>query len=60
METQPKKENNYELKPIGLGMVNLIEKIQEKFNQKYGFKPSIVDVTNMISDAIEKKGISIF
>jgi len=44
---------------VGDKMNSLVEKIQEKFNEKYGFKPKSSDVTNMIADAISKRGIHI-
>jgi len=47
------------IKPISEKMVLLIERIQSKFKEKYGFQPSIIEVTNMISDAIESKGIHV-
>ena len=47
------------VKPIGKRLNDLVERIQEAFEEKYCFKPTIVDVTNMIADAINKKGIKL-
>ena len=43
------KKENFAIKAIGNDMINLIEKIMEKFYGEYGFKPSIIDVTNLIA-----------
>jgi len=44
-------------KPMGLEMISLIEEIQEKFNQIHGFKPTIIDITNMLARALRLKKI---
>lgn len=44
------------IKPIGNEMVKLIEETQKKFKDKYDFEPSIIDVSNMIAKAVNKKG----
>jgi len=44
------------IKSIGKEMLDLIEDTQQRFDEKYGFKPSIIDITNMIARAVKKKG----
>ncbi len=48
-DKKQKKENNHKLMAVGLEMVDLIELVGEKFREKYGFKPSIIDITDLIS-----------
>ncbi len=47
------------IKPIGEKMVKLIDRVQLGFEKKYGFRPSIIDTTNMIADAVNTKSIHI-
>ena len=58
VENRDVKQKTF-VKPIGEKMVLLIKRIQDKFNKKYGFEPTITETTNMICDAIEVKGIHI-
>jgi len=46
-----------QVKPMGDEMVSLIEDIQKKFIKTNGFKPSMVDVTNMLARALRAKKI---
>ena len=43
------KEKNFKSIAVGLDMLSLIEKVKEKFEKEYGFKPNIIDVTNLIA-----------
>lgn len=47
------------VKPISEKLAELIDKIQQSFEKKYGFKPSTVNTTAMIADALNKKSIHI-
>ena len=52
MEEENKKQGNYEIKAIGRDMVKLIEIVEKKFKEEYGFSPSIIDTTNLIAKRV--------
>lgn len=53
METEKKekksKANEYKIMAIGKELVDLISIVEEKFGEEYGFKPNIIDITNLIA-----------
>ncbi len=49
------EEKSFERKPVGEDMVKLIEFIQTKFLKEYGFKPSIIDTTNIIAKRVVER-----
>lgn len=51
-EKPEKKEENYEIKAVGKDMAKLIEIVEKKFKDEYGFSPSIIDVTNLIAKRV--------
>ena len=42
-------EKNYKIMAIGKEMANLISIVEEKFEEEYGFKPNIIDTTDLIA-----------
>jgi hypothetical protein len=44
---------------ISIEMKQLIDNIQERWTEKYGFAPNRVDITRMIALEINKKGFKI-
>jgi len=47
---EEEKENKTML--IGLDMVELIMRVQKKFKEEYGFKPKLIEVTNVIAKRV--------
>lgn len=37
---------------VGNDMIELIEEVGKQFEDKYGFKPTIIDITNMIAKRV--------
>jgi hypothetical protein len=54
---EEKKEENYEIKAIGKDMAKLIEIVEEKFEKEYGFRPSIIDASNLIARRVMDAGL---
>ncbi len=52
MEEEKNKKENYEIKAIGRDMTKLIEIVENKFKEEYGFSPSIIDTTNLIAKRV--------
>lgn len=50
-------EKNYKLVGIGHDMVTLIKYVGEKFEKEYGFKPSIIDITDLIAKRAMKNSL---
>ena len=48
-EKEENKEKNYKQIGIGIEMLDLINIVRKKFQEEYGFKPSIIDMTNLIA-----------
>ena len=46
------KERNFKLIAAGIDMLSLIEQVKKKFQDEYGFEPSIIDVTNLIAKRV--------
>ncbi len=57
VEMENKRES--ESKAIGKLMIELIEDVRVRFEERTGVKPSIIDTSNMIAKAVKKKGIYI-
>lgn len=58
------EENNKEQKDnnkirifIGIDMLELINRVKEKFAEEYGFKPNIIDVTNLIAKRVNEQNL---
>ncbi|KKN17069.1 hypothetical protein LCGC14_0969470 [marine sediment metagenome] len=52
-EENNKKDKNINKRMlVGLDMVELIMRVREKFKKEYGFKPQIVEVTNVIAKRV--------
>ena len=44
-----KKELNYKIIAVGLTMISLTKLVEDKFEKEYGFKPNMVDITDLIA-----------
>lgn len=50
---------NFVVKPVGLRMHELIERIIIAFDEKHGIKPRYFEACNMLAEAIEKKNLTV-
>ena len=55
-EKQPKEETN-KVVGIGLNMLELIQRVRKKFESEYGFKPSVVHITNLIAKRVDDNNL---
>jgi|TARA_Y100000310_G_scaffold289130_1_gene315303 hypothetical protein len=42
---------------IGLDMLELIDRVREKFKQEYNFKPSTLEITNLIAKRVNESNL---
>lgn len=57
-QIQKKKyEYDYKQKHIGKDMIDLIEYVGESFEEQYGLKPTIIDITNLIARRVKENNL---
>ncbi len=47
------KEETHKVMAVGLDMLELIRRVRNNFKVEYGFKPSIVHITNLIAKRVD-------
>lgn len=54
---EEKKEDNKIRIFIGIDMLELINRVRENFEKQYGFKPHIIDITNLIAKRVNENDL---
>ena len=60
MEEEKNKEQKQSNKIrifIGIEMLELINRVKENFGKEYGFKPNIIDITNLIATRVNENDL---
>ena len=56
MDEEEKKDGNKRIF-VGINMLELINRVRKNFEEQYGFKPNIIDITNLIAKRVDENNL---
>ena len=56
MDEEKNKDGNKRIF-IGINMLELINRVRKNFEEQYGFKPNIIDITNLIAKRVDENNL---
>ena len=56
MDEEEKKDGNKRIF-VGINMLELIDRVRKNFEEQYGFKPNIIDITNLIAKRVDENNL---